>query len=35
MENNIEKEIKNLTTRLLETVNFYCWNAISGIMPVH
>lgn len=29
MENNIEKEIKNLTARLLEIVNLYCWNAVS------
>jgi len=29
MENNIEEEIKNLTARLLELVNLYCWNDIS------
>ena len=29
MENNIEKEIENLTTSLLDLVNLNCWNVIS------
>jgi hypothetical protein len=30
MENNIEEEIENLTTKLLDLVNLSCWNDISG-----